>query len=99
MSMRAGAQPGEAIAPLGFRSAAEVEHLYTPSVNRSAAKTTAITLPFIEDFTREGYYPDTNIWADRKVYINNNMAINPIARGVATMDALDESGLPYEKIK
>lgn len=98
VAMHADAQPGEAIAPLGYRAITETENLYTPSGSRSAAKNTAITLPFIEDFTKEDYYPDTNIWADKKIYINNNMSINPIGRGVATLDALDETGLPYEKV-
>lgn len=65
--------------------------------NRAKAKTTVNTLPFFEDFTSGSFFPDTARWVDRKVYINNNMGVNPISRGVATFDAIDENGLPYEQ--
>lgn len=81
---------------------------YNPSNNikantlevRSQSKKTAaiLTLPFFEDFSEQKYYPDTNKWADRKVYINNTMGIDPVTMGIVTLDAIDEDGLPYEKI-
>ncbi len=55
------------------------------------------TLPFIEDFSYEGPYPDANIWLDKQAYINNTMCQNPINRGVATLDGLNEFGRPYFK--
>jgi len=89
---------GEGVAPLGYRphDTALVKNYYT-TTPRAAAKGTAISLPFFEDFTSTNFFPDTNNWQDRQVYINNNMAVAPISRGVATFDALDASGLPYEK--
>lgn len=69
---------------------------YSEQSSRSVSKTTAITLPFFEDFTNNSFFPDTSKWLDRKVYINNNMGVDPISRGVATFDAIDENGLPYE---
>lgn len=63
----------------------------------SAAKGTAVSLPFFEDFSYDSFFPDTAKWVDRKVYINNNMGVNPVTRGVATFDAIAENGLPYEK--
>lgn len=89
---------GEGVAPLGYRApdTALVKNFYS-TTPRAAAKGTAISLPFFEDFTSTNYFPDTNNWQDRQVYINNNMAVEPISRGVATFDALDEYGLPYEK--
>lgn len=86
----------EGVAPLGYRSEGKSQEAYHPSSKGSAAKTTAITLPYFEDFTQSDFFPDTNRWADRQVYINNNMGVNPISRGVATFDALNENGLPYE---
>ncbi|MCB9046488.1 MAG: T9SS type A sorting domain-containing protein [Chitinophagales bacterium] len=85
----------EAVAPLYYHPPQKSEIHYNSS-SRAANKTTAITLPFFEDFTSGGYYPDTNIWVDRKVYINNTMCVGAISRGVATFDAIDETGLPYE---
>lgn len=59
-------------------------------------KTTALTLPFFEDFTGYSLYPDSTKWVDDEVYINNTMCVSPISRGVATMDALNNMGLPYD---
>ncbi len=55
------------------------------------------TLPFIEDFSYDGPYPDQNIWLDKQAFINNTMCQNPINRGVATLDGLNEFGRPYFK--
>lgn len=65
---------------------------------RASAKGTALGLPYFEDFTQEGFSPDTNRWMDAQVYINNSMGVNPVSRGVATFDALAADGLPYEKL-
>lgn len=62
----------------------------------STMKTTALSLPFFEDFTNYDIIPDTSIWLDRQVYINNTMAENMKSRGVATFDALNQYGLPYD---
>lgn len=66
--------------------------------SRSAKKTTALSLPFFEDFTNNSFYPDTSKWLDFKVYINNTMGVEPVSRGVATFDAIDVDGLPYQKV-
>jgi hypothetical protein len=64
-----------------------------------AKKTTAVeplTLPFFEDFTNYGPFADGGKWTDFHVYVNNTMGHNPISRGVATFDALDWRGIPYD---
>ncbi len=65
-----------------------------------AKKTTTaaepLPLPFFEDFTGYGIFPDSSKWTDYHVYINNTMGYKPISRGVATFDALDWRGLPYD---
>ncbi|MEZ5015997.1 MAG: T9SS type A sorting domain-containing protein [Flavipsychrobacter sp.] len=66
--------------------------------DKKARKTTAISLPFFEDFTTYSVKPDEAKWVDNKVYINNTMCVNPISRGVATFDALNQFGLPYEAV-
>lgn len=65
---------------------------------KKARKTTAINLPFFEDFTNYDVKPDDSKWVDRKVYVNNTMCVNPISRGVATFDALNQFGIPYESL-
>lgn len=93
------AEAQEAVAPLGYRPALINNNSKKSDGNNSRAshKTTALTLPFFEDFTDEDFYPDTINWVDNKVYINNTMGVNPISRGVATFDAIGSDGLPYEK--
>jgi len=79
---------------------------YNPIVNKAAkqnmvaAKTTAtaLTLPFFEDFTTYNIFPDPNKWTDHQVYINNTMCKNPVSRGVATFDALNQYGIPYDTL-
>lgn len=55
----------------------------------------ALSLPFIDDFSQQHFYPDGSKWIDNNVYINSNYAINPISYGVATFDGLDSTGYPY----
>ncbi len=56
---------------------------------------TAITLPFLDDFSQNYYYPDASKWENNEVFINSNFAIDPISYGVATFDGLDSTGYPY----
>ncbi|MFI4963161.1 MAG: T9SS type A sorting domain-containing protein, partial [Legionellales bacterium] len=58
--------------------------------------TTTLSLPFFEDFTQYGIYPDSNKWVDYEVYINNTMCASPPSWGVATFDDLDANGIPYD---
>ncbi len=79
------------IAPLNFNGALKQQ----PANTGAAHKTTAITLPFFEDFTDDITWTNKDRWVDDKVYINNTMGVNPISRGVATFDALNDRGIPY----
>jgi len=54
-----------------------------------------ITLPFMDDFSYTGPFPDRAKWLDRFVFINNTMAKDPPSFGVATFDGLDNNGSPY----
>lgn len=53
------------------------------------------TLPFVDDFSQIGAYPDQDKWEDNTVFINSNFPINPPTIGVATFDGLREDGTPY----
>ncbi|WP_344826574.1 T9SS type A sorting domain-containing protein [Rurimicrobium arvi] len=74
--------------------------MYNPFVRydagRSTAKTTALSLPFFEDFDGYDIIPDTTRWTGRQVYVNNTMCYNPVSRGCATFDALSQYGMPYD---
>ncbi len=65
---------------------------------RTTAASDTITLPFFDDFSGNGIFPDSRNWVDNAVYINNTMCINPPTRGVATFDMLNGHGLPYDTV-
>lgn len=56
----------------------------------------ALELPFFEDFSHQGPYPDHKLWADSFVLVNSYYEVHPITTGVATFDALDQYGFIYE---
>jgi len=80
----------EVLAPIGYNPR------LAQSQGTTAAKTTVLSLPFFDDFSNSGPIPDQSKWTDRSVYINNTMAVDPVSRGVATFDALDYRGAPYD---
>lgn len=102
MMLLLGASPltalaqGEAVAPLRWNP--QLKPATTSSSIRARKASTTLTLPFFEDFTDDGLFPNSARWADSEVYINNTMCYNPISRGVATFDALNKLGRPYDTI-
>ncbi|MDE5607159.1 MAG: T9SS type A sorting domain-containing protein [Bacteroidales bacterium] len=62
---------------------------------KSETGETSLTLPFFDDFTYNGPYPDPTRWADRSVFVNNAFAFYPPSYGVATFDAIDSEGALY----
>lgn len=52
-------------------------------------------IPFLDDFSYSGPYPSKRHWLDRNIFVNNDMAIDPVSVGVATFDGLDKNGEPY----
>lgn len=86
------ARAQELVAPVDFN----------PWLGQAAAqpamKITALSLPFFDDFSQPGILPDPAKWVDATVYINNTMAFQPLTRGVATFDALNAKGGPYDSV-
>jgi len=58
-------------------------------------KKTRASLPFIDDFSYQGPYPNPLLWEDKQAYVNNTMSDNQITRGMATLDGLNQYGRPY----
>lgn len=56
----------------------------------------SLSLPFIDDFSNNSSYPETNLWQDNSVFVNRNYGINPITIGVATFDGLNKFGRAYD---
>jgi hypothetical protein len=82
----------EVVAPIGINPLLQSTDLYK-KVNKT---TTTLSLPFFEDFTDKSPFPNPDKWEEAEVYINNTMSFNPISRGVATFDALNAKGGPYD---
>lgn len=64
----------------------------------STAKTQKLvldTLPVIDDFSGRSIFPDSSIWTDHHVFVNNNYPYLPPTVGVATFDALNDTGALY----
>lgn len=55
-----------------------------------------VSLPFLDDFSKESIYPDALLWLDSNVFINRDYPIAPPTLGVATFDGVSKTGLPYD---
>ena len=55
-----------------------------------------MSLPFFDDFSQSKVYPDTALWGDRNVFVNNGVPMLPPNRNAAVFDVLDESGAVYD---
>jgi len=56
----------------------------------------SLELPFFDDFSGNSVFPDTQKWIDNFVFINNTYSDQQITTGVATFDAIDNSGNLYQ---
>lgn len=52
-------------------------------------------LPFFDDFSYDGPYPDEELWLTKDVFVNTSFGINPPSIGMATFDGLNSGGTPY----
>jgi hypothetical protein len=65
------------------------------SVTKGLAADT-LELPLFDDFSRQEVFPDSKIWSDNYVLINNTYSDRQITAGIATFDALNNLGRLYE---
>jgi hypothetical protein len=65
-------------------------------MNKRSASQTSLSLPFFEDFSGKSILPDSKKWTDNYVFINNTYSDQQITQGVATFDALGNTGRLYE---
>ncbi len=85
----------ENLVPLSWNRASEAAGKTAAPVG--FRKSTALPLPFFEDFLGSNLYPDPQRWVvNRQVYVNNTMGVNPVAQGVCTFDALGPDNRPYD---
>ncbi len=65
-----------------------------PSVfKKNKSKNPQVDLPFFDDFSYSGVYPDQTLWEDKNAYVNSTYALNPPSIGMATLDAIDSLGI------
>jgi hypothetical protein len=51
-----------------------------------------LRLPLMEDFTKEGPWPDPAMWVEKDVFVNQRLGLNAPGIGVATFDGLTAEG-------
>jgi hypothetical protein len=76
--------------------------LYTNAALKNTAKTLktnkssdTLRLPFVDDFSSVDIYPNDTLWADKYTFINSSYPYTPPTVGVATFDALNDTGALY----
>lgn len=70
-----------------------VKHSQSKGINAEP-----LELPFFDDFSENTNVPSTERWSDNFVFINNTYSDTQITTGVATFDAIDNSGRLYETL-
>ncbi len=70
------------------------ELMKNPAI-KSTSENQALLLPFFDDFTKAGVYPDQHKWADKEAFVNSSIAYRSANHGVATLDAVDSRGNLY----
>ena len=63
--------------------------------NKYSSSTDTLSLPFFEDFSNYSIFPADSLWEDNFAFINNGFSIFPPTNGVATLDAINETGSLY----
>ncbi len=84
----------EILLPLETNPAKNAEKIKMEKFDKGTA--TPLHLPFIEDFSYPGPYPDPTLWIDSFAYVNPGFALHPKTIGSATFDALNQYGEIYE---
>lgn len=72
-------------------------HLNHVQAKTQSIATPTLNLPFFDEFSYAGPYPDSAKWmsVSKSVYVNRTKAIAPPTLGVATFDGLNKYGYPY----
>ncbi|MBN2756584.1 MAG: T9SS type A sorting domain-containing protein [Bacteroidales bacterium] len=78
----------------------EVNPLIINNINKTSEKQNKdaiiVELPFFDDFSTSDLYPNTDLWTDSFAFINSSYPYQPPSIGVATFDAISNTGEFYE---
>ncbi|HKC68200.1 MAG TPA: hypothetical protein VKG26_08215, partial [Bacteroidia bacterium] len=80
------------------KNKAKQKHATQLNSKIQSTPTTTLTLPFYDEFSYAGPFPDTTKWPtiqSQSVFVNHTKAMAPPTLGVATFDGLDRFGYPY----
>lgn len=89
-------QSQELLDSLQFNAALKKYSLLNQNYTTQRVSAINSELPFYEDFSNQGLYPDTAKWENsNSVYVNQTLAIAPPSLGIATFDGLKSNGYPY----
>ncbi len=87
-------QAQEILLPLEMNPVKTGQRLKAETADKEAVA--PLHLPFVEDFSYPGPYPDPSLWVDSFAYVNPAFALHPKTIGTATFDALNQYGEIYE---
>ncbi len=62
---------------------------------KNLKQTSSVILPFLDDFSFDNIFPDTCLWIDNYAFINTDYPVYPVSIGVATLDAINDTGALY----
>lgn len=86
----------EELKPLGGNSVLMQAWKNQKASAQKSQSVTAAFLPFADDFSYFGPYPDPARWVNStSVFVNHTKATEPITIGVATFDGMMPNGFPY----
>jgi hypothetical protein len=80
---------------IGLQSNPALKNINPDNKLTKGAGSDTLDLPFFDDFSRISIVPDSKKWADNYVFINNTYSDRQITSGIATFDALDNTGRLY----
>ena len=78
----------------------QVNPLLSASKNATQKSTKSVSelhLPFLDDFSyySKSIYPVDSLWSDHYAFVNATYCVNPPTVGVATLDAINDTGAIY----
>lgn len=85
----------ESITDLQINNVVRQHYLSHGNILKKLAPSDTLELPFFDDFSNNDIFPDQKKWKDNYVFVNNTYEVNPISSGVATFDAIDNTGIIY----
>jgi hypothetical protein len=81
---------------IGLQSNPAIKDSYNRKAGTKGFAADPLELPFFDDFSGHDIFPSVSRWSDDFVFINNTYTDNQITTGVATFDALSNTGRLYE---